>query len=138
DLPVVASLLTSNRQQIERAIAMVRKTGKRRIGVLGLSFKPGTDDLRESPIVNLIEALIGKGYRLCIYDEEVSLAKVHGANRRYIEQTIPHISSLMATSLVDVFDGSEVIVVAKNTPDFGQAVRDFADRRIIIDLVRLW
>src|SRR5947209_5871101 len=108
EMPVIASSLPSNRQQIDLAFALICKTGKRRVGVLGLSFKAGTDDLRESPIVTLIERLIGKGFKLTVYDEEVSLSKVYGANRRYIEQTIPRISSLMASSITEVFEASDV------------------------------
>lgn len=138
EVPMLSSLLRSNRQQIDIAVDMVRKAGKTRIGVLGLSFKSGTDDLRESPIVTLIETLIGKGYKLKIYDEEVSLAKVYGANRRYIEQTIPHISSLMTTSIEEVFEASDLIVISKKGPQFGEAVRKHSGDRVVIDLVRLW
>jgi GDP-mannose 6-dehydrogenase len=138
ELPVITSLLNSNRHQIDAAFTMVRRSGKTQIGVLGLSFKAGTDDLRESPIVTLIELLIGKGYRVKIYDEEVSLAKLYGANRRFIEQTIPHISSLMTRSIEEVFDASEVIVVSKKAPKYAEMVEACAKDRIVIDLVRLW
>ncbi len=138
DVPMLSSLLPSNRQQIDNAFSMVRKTGKTRIGVLGLSFKAGTDDLRESPIVTLIESLIGKGCKVRIYDEEVSLAKLHGANRNYIEQVIPHISSLMGASIEEVIKESEVIVVSKKGPEFAEAIRNLSGDRLVIDLVRLW
>ena len=138
EMPMLGSLLPSNRQQIDIAFNMVRKTGKKRIGVLGLSFKAGTDDLRESPIVNLIESLIGKGYQVRIYDEEVSLAKLYGANRRYIEHTIPHISSLMTASVDEVFSASEVIVVSKQGFQYGEVVKSRSGNRVVIDLVRLW
>ena len=95
ETPVLTAILASNALQIERAIDMVVRTGKKRIGVLGFSFKAGTDDLRESPMVTMIESLLGKGYKLSIYDRDVSLAKLFGANKEYIEREIPHISDLM-------------------------------------------
>ncbi len=138
DLPVLGSLLESNRKHLDYAFDLVQRTGKKRIGVLGLSFKAGTDDLRESPIVILIERLLGKGYKLAIYDEEVSLSQLIGANRRYIEQTIPHISSLIVPNLGDVFAQSDVIVVSKKTPQFVDALAKSLDGKAMIDLVRMW
>src|SRR6266446_1804583 len=124
ELPTLGSLLISNQKHLERAYALIKKTGKMKVGVLGLSFKAGTDDLRESPTVALIETLIGKGYQISIYDEEVSLAKVHGANKRFIEQTIPHISSLMKSSVREVIEDCEVIVVSKRNSVFEKAMTD--------------
>src|SRR6185295_8246054 len=98
DVPVLAAILPSNKLQVERAVDMVVRAGKKRIGVLGFSFKAGTDDLRESPMVSLIETLIGKGLQLALYDRDVSLAKLFGANKQYIEREIPHISQLMRSS----------------------------------------
>jgi GDP-mannose 6-dehydrogenase len=136
DLPMLNATLETNRRQMELAFNLVRRTGKRRIGVLGLSFKAGTDDLRESPIVVLIETLIGKGYKLSIYDEEVALAKLVGANRRYIEQTIPHISSLMVGSPRDVIESSDVVLISKKTSPIREALTKNVDGRVVIDLVR--
>ncbi len=137
DAPMLNSILESNEKQINLAFDLVRKTGKMHIGILGLSFKAGTDDLRESPIVTLIETLIGKGYKVRIYDEEVSLARIFGANRRYIEETIPHISSLMTASVEEVLETSEVVVVSKKGPQFAEAIKKLPPDRKVIDLVRL-
>ena len=135
--PMLNSLLGSNGLQVERVVNQVRKTGKNKIGVLGLSFKAGTDDLRESPIVSMIENLIGKGYLLTIYDEEVSLAKIYGANKRYIEQSIPHISCLLKDRIDDVLNESEVLVVAKKGRRFEESVASLNHGTMVIDLVRI-
>jgi GDP-mannose 6-dehydrogenase len=137
DLPVLSAVLETNRKQVELALNLIRKAGKRRIGFLGLSFKAGTDDLRESPIVVLIESLIGKGHKLAIYDEEVALARLVGANKQYIEHTIPHISSLMVPSVREVIDASDVIVIGKNNPQIQEAIAHHSDSKLIIDLIRL-
>jgi GDP-mannose 6-dehydrogenase len=137
DLPMLSSLLESNRKQIDLAYHMIRRTGKMSIGVLGLSFKAGTDDLRESPIVSLIETLIGKGYKVKVYDEEESLAKLYGANRRYIEQAIPHISSLMTATIEEALQSSEVVIVSKKGPQFADAIKKLPAEQLVIDLVRL-
>ena len=136
DVPVLSAILPSNRLQIERALNMVIATGKKRVGVLGLSFKAGTDDLRESPIVTLIETLIGKGYELAIYDRDVSLAKLVGANREYIEREIPHISRLMREDIDDVLKHSEVIIVGNKSEEFLPRISRITDS-IVIDLVRV-
>ena len=104
DLPVIQSILPSNNLQIQRAFDEVMDTGKKKIGLLGFSFKAGTDDLRESPIVILAEALLGKGLTLKIYDKNVSLARLVGSNKEYIEQQIPHLSSLLCTTIDEVID----------------------------------
>jgi len=138
EIPMLNSLLNSNRLQVERAVDQVKKTGKNKIGVLGLSFKAGTDDLRESPIVGLIENLMGKGYSISIYDEEVSLARIHGANKRYIEHSIPHISSLLKERIEEVIDESEVLVVAKKGKAFEESVAGLNHGSVVIDLVRIF
>ena len=137
DLPVISSILPSNRLQIEHAFDQVMDTGRQRIGLLGFSFKAGTDDLRESPIVILAEALLGKGRSLCIYDRNVSLARLVGANKEYIDRQIPHLSSLLCETIEEVIDGSEVIVVGNQAPEFAQALTRTRPDQIVIDLVRL-
>jgi GDP-mannose 6-dehydrogenase len=137
EMPLIQSILPSNRLQIQHAIDEILDTGKHNVGLLGFSFKAGTDDLRESPIVILAEALLGKGRRLRIYDKNVSLARLVGANKDYIEKQIPHLSSLLCDSVNDVIDGSDVIVVGNAAPEFTQGVTACRPDQIIIDLVRL-
>src|SRR5262249_11375783 len=137
DLPVISQILASNRQQIQNALDQVLETGRKHVGLLGFSFKAGTDDLRESPIVILAEALLGKGLSLRIYDRNVSLAKLVGANKEYIEKQIPHLSSLLCHTIDEVIDGSEVIVVGNQAPEFAEALMKTRPDQIVIDLVRL-
>jgi GDP-mannose 6-dehydrogenase len=135
--PVLRSVLTSNTHQVDEAYKLIKKTGKKKIAMLGLSFKPGTDDLRESPIAELIEILIGKGHQVSIYDKEVSLARLHGANRAYIEHVIPHISCLMKSTIDSTIEGSEVVVVAKRSSEFEQTVKNMNNGHAVIDLASI-
>jgi GDP-mannose 6-dehydrogenase len=135
DLLMLGSLLPSNRNQIDVVFERIRRSGHQRIGVLGLSFKAGTDDLRESPIVTLIEMLIGKGYRISIYDEEVALAKLVGANKRYIESSIPHISSLMVPSAQEAIEAGDLVVISKKNAQIEKAIASYAGPRVVYDLV---
>jgi len=137
EMPLINSLLGSNRMQIQHAIDQIVDTGKKRIGILGFSFKAGTDDLRESPMVILGEALLGKGYELCIYDRNVSLARLMGANKEYIEQQIPHLSRHLCDSVDDVIARSEVIVIGNAAPEFADAVARCRPDQMVIDLVRI-
>ena len=137
ELPMISQILPSNRMQIQHGLDQVLETGKKKIGLLGFSFKAGTDDLRESPIVILAEALLGKGLKLRIYDRNVSMARLVGANKEYIERQIPHLSSLLSTSIDDVVQKSEVIVVGNHSPEFADALTRTKPGQIIIDLVRL-
>jgi len=137
DLPVISSILPSNRMQIEHAMGEVLDTGRKRIGLLGFSFKAGTDDLRESPIVILAESLLGKGCSLKIYDRNVSIAKLVGSNKDYIEGQIPHLSSLLCDTIEEVIEQSEVIVVGNQSPEFVAALERCRPDQIVIDLVRV-
>ncbi len=137
DMPVIQAILGSNQLQIQHAIEMVADTGKKRIGLLGFSFKAGTDDLRESPIVILAEALLGKGYELSIYDKNVSLARLVGANKDYINKQIPHLSSLLTESIDELIDKSDVLVVGNGSPEFAEALRKTRPEQTIIDLFRV-
>ncbi|HEX8455697.1 MAG TPA: nucleotide sugar dehydrogenase [Pyrinomonadaceae bacterium] len=138
DVPVLGSVLASNRRQIEHALEMVLATGRKRIGVLGFSFKAGTDDLRESPMVTLIESLIGKGMQLAIYDRDVSLARLFGANKEYIEREIPHISQLMRERIEEVLEASDVLVIGNKAEEFRQIEGQLREGQTVIDLVRLF
>ena len=137
ELPLLNSVLPSNRLQVQHALDQIVETGKRRIGLFGFSFKAGTDDLRESPLVILAEALLGKGYELSIYDRNVSLARLTGANKQYIEEQIPHLSRHLCDSIDDVIAQAEVIVVGNAAPEFSEAVTRCRPDQIVIDLVRL-
>jgi GDP-mannose 6-dehydrogenase len=138
DTPVLGSILASNQLHIAHALSMIQATGRRRVGLLGLSFKEGTDDLRESPIVTLAEQLIGKGYELLVYDRNVRLASLLGANREYILNHIPHIGRLMVDRPEQLLEHAEVIVVASAGAEFAELVRRLPVSKSVIDLVGLW
>jgi len=136
-LPLLQSVLESNDEHLESAVEMVLKTGKRNIAVLGLSFKAQTDDLRESPQVRLCKRLLGEGCQLRIWDESVSLGKLIGSNRQYIDEVIPHIGSLLCGNIAEAVKGAEVVVVA--TTGIGQSDRESVLRpeQIVIDVINL-
>lgn len=137
EMPLITAVLGSNRLQVQHAIDQIVETGKKRIGLFGFSFKAGTDDLRESPMVILAEALLGKGYQLCIYDRNVSIARLVGANKQYIEQQIPHLSQHLCETLDEVIERSDVIVVGNNAPEFADALSRCRADQTVIDLVRV-
>jgi GDP-mannose 6-dehydrogenase len=138
NLPLLSSLIPSNDVQIDRAADMIFSRGKKRLGFLGMSFKPGTDDLRESPLVRLIEMCLGKGYDIRIYDHSVSLARLVGANKAYIEKEIPHISRLLSTDIDEVTSFAEVLVVGHRSDEFAAAARGAGNEKTVIDLARLF
>ncbi|RPI87330.1 MAG: nucleotide sugar dehydrogenase [Chloroflexi bacterium] len=135
--PVLESILPSNDRQVELAYEMIKNTGKKRVGILGFSFKEGTDDLRESPLVELIEKLIGKGFDVRIYDRNVILANLQGSNQAYIEKEVPHVASLMADSIEEILDTSEIIVVGTKSKAFQDIFDRMKDDQVLIDLVRI-
>jgi GDP-mannose 6-dehydrogenase len=137
EMPLINSLLNSNRLQVQHAIDQIVDTGKKKVGLLGFSFKAGTDDLRESPMVILAEALLGKGYQLCIYDKNVSLARLVGANKQYINEQIPHLSQHLCESIDEVIDTCEVIVIGNGAPEFSDAVTRCRPDQLVVDLVRI-
>jgi GDP-mannose 6-dehydrogenase len=138
ETPVLGSILASNQLHIAHALSMIRATGARRLGLLGLSFKEGTDDLRESPIVTLAEQLIGKGYELCIYDRNVSLASLLGANREYILNHIPHIGRLMVDRPEQLIDSAEAIIIASTSPEAAELLLRLPAEKRVIDLAGAW
>lgn len=136
--PVLEAAITSNAYQIERALQMVTQTGKKKVGVLGFAFKAGTDDLRESPVISVIEQLIGKGFDVKLYDKEVSLARLVGANREFIENEIPHISRLMASGIDEVLGHAELILIGNGAREFSEIETTLTETQIVIDLVRIF
>ena len=137
ELPLLGSILPSNRAQIDRAIGIITSLRKKKVGILGLSFKYGTDDLRESPMVAVTEALIGKGLDVRIYDRNISLARLTGANKDYIEKEIPHISSLLSNDLAGVAAHGDVLVIGYASPEFAGLAKLCRDGQTIIDLARV-
>jgi GDP-mannose 6-dehydrogenase len=135
--PILDAILPSNRQQIQRGAEMVLATGRRRVGILGFSFKAGTDDLRESPLLDLIEYLIGKGLDLRIYDSSVNMSTLIGRNRDHALNQIPHIARIMVQSINEIFEHAEVVVVGNAADEFRQVLKDRQLDQIVIDLVRL-
>jgi GDP-mannose 6-dehydrogenase len=136
EVPLLASLLPSNDRQVEAAYDLVTANGARRIGVVGLSFKPGTDDLRESPLVTLVERLIGRGRQVRVHDPNVAMSQVHGANRAYIAQELPHVVSILTDTLDELLDDSEVIVLGNASPESAEAARRARPDQRVVDLAR--
>ena len=133
--PLLNSLMTSNESQVQNAFELIEAHDKRKVALLGLSFKAGTDDLRESPLVELAERLIGKGYELNIYDSNVEYARVHGANKDYIESKIPHVSSLLNADFEQVINHADVIVLGNRDEKFRALAQQAPAGKQVIDLV---
>jgi GDP-mannose 6-dehydrogenase len=137
ETPILSSILPSNDAHVRRGIDLVLNEGRRKVGVLGFSFKAGTDDLRESPIVEMVERLIGKGFDLRLYDRNVNLAKLTGANRDYILNHIPHIAGLMRESMEEVLEHADIVVIGNNAPEFTRIPSLLRAGQKVIDLVRI-
>ena len=138
ETPVLKAILESNREQIVKVIRKLCEYKGRSLGFLGLSFKGGTDDLRESPIVEVIEIMMGKGFNVRIYDKYVSIAKLIGANKEYIEKEIPHISSLICSSAKELIHNSEVIIVGNYSDEFKDAlIKEAKENQVVIDLLKI-
>ena len=136
-LPLLESLLVSNAVHIDRAVDLVMQTGKRRVAQLGLSFKAGTDDLRESPQVDLIKRLLGEGCEVKVWDKEVQMGRLAGSNRQYIEEVIPHIGSLLSDDLAAVLSVAEVVIIGNKSLDKEELQKHLHPGQIVIDLVNL-
>ena len=137
DLPVLDAILPSNERQLERGIRMILDKGNKKVGVLGFSFKADTDDLRESPVVEVIERLIGKGYELRVYDRDVKLASLVGANRDYILNRIPHISNLIVDTVEDVLSFADTVVIGNDAEEFRAVLTKLRPGQVVVDLVRI-
>src|SRR5450830_300438 len=135
EAPLLNSLMRSNESQVQNAFDIVASHDKRKVALLGLSFKAGTDDLRESPLVELAEMLIGKGFDLSIYDSNVTYARVHGANKEYIEGKIPHVSSLLNSDFDDVISNSDVIILGNRDEKFRALAQNAPHGKHVVDLV---
>ena len=137
ELPILNAILPSNERQIRNGIRMIVGKGNRRVGILGFSFKAGTDDLRESPMVDVIEYLLGKGYDLRLYDRNVNLARLTGANQDYILNLIPHVSRLMVESMEELLAFSDTVVIGNAAPEFNTVAEHLRAGQVVVDLVRI-
>ena len=133
DLPMLNSLAVSNESQVRNAVRTVLADGRKKIAVLGFAFKGGTDDLRESPMVTVIEALLGKGCELRLYDPYVNTARLVGANRRFIEQHIPHLAKLMVDSAAAAIEGAEIVILGNINDAFLPALKDLRPEQRVLD-----
>jgi GDP-mannose 6-dehydrogenase len=136
-LPILTSILPSNEMQIARGLQLITGKGHTRVGILGFSFKAGTDDLRESPLIEVIERLLGKGYDLRIYDRNVNIASLVGANRDFILNHIPHISKLMVRDIDAVLNHAQTVVIGNKDPDFETVPQRLHEGQFLIDFVRI-
>lgn len=135
--PILNSIIPSNQHQIEKGLSMITEKDSKKVGVLGFSFKAGTDDLRESPLVEVIERLLGKGYDIRLYDKNVKIASLVGANKDFILNHIPHISNLMVDSIGEVVDHADIIVIGNGASEFAEIAANHGAGKTVVDLVRI-
>jgi GDP-mannose 6-dehydrogenase len=136
-VPILNAVLPSNQLQLERGVRAVIDAGRGKVGILGLSFKAGTDDLRESPVVELVERLLGKGFDLRVYDGNVNMAQINGTNRDYVLNRIPHISRLMVPSIDTLLAHAQTIVIGNSAPEFKDVPKAMVEGQVLVDLVRI-
>jgi GDP-mannose 6-dehydrogenase len=137
DTPILSAIMPSNLRQIEKGLSMITSKKGKKVGILGFSFKAGTDDLRESPLVEVIERLIGKGYDVRLYDRNVKIASLVGANKDYILNHIPHVSGLMMDSIDAVVQHADIIVIGNSSEEFREVPDSISSNQVVVDLVRI-
>ncbi len=136
-LPILSSVLPSNEMQVTRGLQMIMDKGHKKVGILGFSFKAGTDDLRESPVIEVIERLLGKGFDVRIYDKNVNIASLVGANRDFILNHIPHISKIMVDSMDAALDHAQTVVIGNKDPEFNTVPTAMRPDQVLVDFVRI-
>jgi GDP-mannose 6-dehydrogenase len=134
ELPVIGSIMQSNERHVEEAVQLIERLRRRRVGVLGLSFKAGTDDLRESPILRVVGTLVGKGYSLLLHDPNIDMERVLGANRRFVEDEVPYLPDRLKPTVAEVVKGSEVIVVANHSREYKDVGALLKPGQVLVDL----
>jgi GDP-mannose 6-dehydrogenase len=137
ELPILNAILPSNQLQLARGLRLITEKGRKRIGILGFSFKEGTDDLRESPMIEIIEQLVGKGYDVRIYDKNVQVARLVGANRDFILNRIPHISRLMVDNIDAILQHAETIVIGNKSAEFEGVLQGLHSGQCLVDFMRI-
>jgi GDP-mannose 6-dehydrogenase len=137
ETPMLNSLMTSNEMQVKRALNFIFETGIKQVGFLGFAFKANTDDLRESPVVTLIETLIGKGYQVKVYDSNVYLSKLMGKNKDFLTQHIPHINNIFEAEIEKVIESSELLIIGNKAPEFEKGIESWLKSKKVLDLVRI-
>ena len=137
EVPVISSIDKTNNLQIQRAISFIQQSGAKKLGFLGLSFKAGTDDLRNSPAVTLIETMLGKGYGIKIYDTNVKLSYLTGTNKEYIDKYIPHLSNLMVDQIEDILENTDLIILNNNEPEYAQLLNNYSGNIKLLDMVKI-